>query len=415
VDHALASSLGEKGAGARVPGVKSSVNDMDVPFLDLKAQHAEIAGEVAEAIRRVVESQRFVFGPEVESLEREIAEYCEAPYAVSCASGSDAILLSLMAHGVGPGDEVICPAYSFFATAGCIARLGAIPVFADIDPDTFNVSSETVEHASLGRGRLKAILLVHLYGQAAPMDELLALAETLGVPLIEDAAQSIGARDSSGRRVGSRSRAGCFSFYPSKNLGAYGDGGIVTTGDAELAGRLRILRDHGAEPRNRHAVVGLNSRLDALQAAVLRVKLQRLDAWTTERRRRAAAYDELFLKAGAAAGSGGFGARELLLGVPLCGQEPALHVFNQYVIRVPAELRDALRGHLAQHSIGSEVYYPVPLHLQECFQGAGPATGELPNAEAAAGETLALPIFPELRDAQQQRVAATIQAFLRRR
>jgi len=390
------------------------VSDTKVPFVDLQAQHAEIAGEVAEAIQGVVESQRFLFGPEVESLEREIAAYCDAPHAVSCASGSDAILLSLMAHGVGPGDEVICPAYTFFATAGCIARLGAVPVFADIDPDTFNVSTETVERAARDRERLKAVLPVHLYGGAAPMDELLALAETLGVPLIEDAAQAIGARDSSGRRVGSRSRAGCFSFYPTKNLGAYGDGGIITTVDPELAGRLRVLRDHGAERRGRHAVVGLNSRLDALQAAVLRVKLKRLDAWTTARRQRAAFYDELFRKAGAAAGSGGFGAPGLPLRVPLCGPEPSLHVFNQYVIRVPSELRDALRSQLAGQRIASEVYYPVPLHLQECFRGPGTGAGELPHAERAARETLALPIYPELEEAQQQRVVEAIDGFLRR-
>jgi dTDP-4-amino-4,6-dideoxygalactose transaminase len=390
------------------------VSDTDLPFLDLKAQHAEIAGEIADAIGRVVESQRFVFGPEVESLEREIAAYCEAPHAVSCASGSDAILLALMAHGVGPGDEVICPAYTFFATAGCIARLGAVPVFADIDPDTFNVSAESVERAARGRGRLKAILPVHLYGQAAPMDELLALAGSLDLPVVEDAAQSIGARDDRGQRVGSRSRAGCFSFYPSKNLGAYGDGGMVTAGDPELATQLRVLRDHGAQPRHRHAVVGLNSRLDALQAAILRVKLRRLDAWNAARGRRAALYDELFRKAGAAVGSGGFDEPKLPLRVPACASQPSLHVFNQYVIRVPAKLRDVLRDHLAQQHIGSEVYYPVPLHQQECFRGAAPPAGELPHAERAAGETLALPIYPELADAAQQRVVETIQGFLRR-
>jgi dTDP-4-amino-4,6-dideoxygalactose transaminase len=387
------------------------MSDLRVPLLDLKPQYAQIRKQIDEAIRRVVGSQHFVLGPEVEALEEEIASYCGTRFAVGCASGSDAILLALMVHGIGPGDEVICPTYTFFSTAGSISRLGATPVFADIDPRTFNATGESLLAAAKRCTRLKAIIPVHLFGQAAPMAEILALGQELGVPIIEDAAQAIGARDTDGQRVGSRGHIGCFSFYPSKNLGGYGDGGIVTTNDESLAERLRALREHGAKPKHHHPIVGLGSRLDALQAAVLRVKLAHLDAWSARRRDNAATYDELFTEAGAGAGPGDPGASVLPVRIPVPDRAPALHIFNQYVIRVPAQLRDPLLEYLRQHDVGAEVYYRVPLHLQECFRPLGLAPGDLPVSERAARETLALPIFPELTGEQIRTVVHRVQAF----
>lgn len=387
---------------------------MRVPLLDLKAQYAAIRPEIEAAVGRILESQRFVLGPEVEALERELAAWCGVRHAVTCGSGSDALLLALMALDVGPGDEVVCPAYTFFSTAGSVARLGATPVFADVDPRTLNVDARTLEAAARSRGALKALLPVHLFGRPAPMGAILALGDRLGAAVIEDAAQAIGAQDAGGRRVGGLGRLACFSFYPSKNLGAYGEGGAVTTDDEALADALRVLRVHGSDGSGRHRRVGLNSRLDALQAAVLRVKLRHLEAWTEARRARAAAYDELFSKAGAAAGPGEFEDLALPVRTPLRPPEPARHAFNQYVIRVPARRRDALRGFLDAQQVGSAVYYPLPLHLQPCFASLGNAPGDLPAAERAARETLALPIYPELTRAQLEFVVERVADFLRR-
>lgn len=385
---------------------------MHVPLLDLKAQYASIREPVRAAIDRVLESQSFVLGPEVEGLEKELADYCEVTHAIGCASGSDAILLALMAHGVGAGDEVLCPAYTFFATAGSVARLGAVPVFVDIDPATYNMDPVAARAAAARCRRLRAIQPVHLFGQAADPEAWLALGREYGVPVIEDAAQAIGARDASGRRVGSRSTVGCFSFFPSKNLGGYGDGGLLTTNDSELADRLRLLRMHGSRDRYLHPLLGVNSRLDALQAAVLRVKLVHLDAWSAARREHAASYDRAFVALGARSSSvpwapGGFPVR-----TPAAPPEPAWHVYNQYVIRIPAERRDALQKHLAAGGIGSAIYYPLGLHLQDCFAPLGYRPGSLPETERASRETLALPVYPELTPAQLDHVVASVAEFL---
>jgi dTDP-4-amino-4,6-dideoxygalactose transaminase len=386
-------------------------DDVRVPLLDLEVQYGAIRHEVDAALRRVLDSQHFVLGPEVRALEQEIAAYCGVPHAVACASGSDALLLVLMALGIGAGDEVICPAYSFFASAGVIARLGAIPVFADIDPRTFNASAETLREAADRCGRPRAIMAVHLYGQASNMGEILSLSEQLDLPVIEDAAQSIGARDGDGRTVGSRGVAGCFSFYPTKNLGGFGDGGIVTTSDGHLAERLKILREHGAEPDHDHVEIGLNSRLDALQAAVLRVKLRSLDGWSARRRHNAALYAELFEKAGGGVGPGDFGDLLLPVRVPVVADSPAVQSFNQFVIRVPGEARNGLRDHLTEHAVGSEIYYRRPLHLNSCFRSLDYVEGDFPCAELAARENLALPIYPELEEVQIRRVVELIRRY----
>lgn len=385
---------------------------MKVPLLDLKAQYRTIRDDVLAAIDRVLESQSFILGSEVTELETEIAAYCESRFAVGCASGSDALLLALMAVGVGPGDEVVCPAYTFFATGGSIARLGATPVWADIDPITFNLDPEAARATALRCTRLKAFLPVHLFGQAADVDAYLALGREFGVPVIEDAAQAIGTRDATGRTAGSRGSVGCFSFFPSKNLGAFGDAGVLTTQEADIADRLAILRVHGSKPKYHHRLIGINSRLDALQAAVLRVKLPHLDDWTRARQENAAWYDRVFAEAGATAGDFRSSDATLELRTPQPPQPPARHIYNQYVIRVPAPLRDGLRQHLAGHGIGTEIYYPVCLHLQECFAYLGGKQGDLPASEAAARETLALPIYPEITREQQGYVVARIVEYV---
>jgi len=387
---------------------------LEVPLLDLRAQYAVIRTEIEAAVANVLESQSFVLGPEVEAFEEAIADYCGARFAVGCASGSDALLLALMALGVGPGDQVVCPTYSFFATAGAIVRAGAEPVFADIDPAHYNVSAATLERAAARCQRLRALLPVHLYGQAAELEGIEALADACGVPVIEDAAQAIGSMDARGRRVGATGRVGCFSFYPTKNLGGFGDGGLLTTGDEALARALRVLRVHGAKTRYHHGVVGMNSRLDALQAAVLRVKLRHLEHWTQARRGNAEHYDALFAAAGAADSRVPLEDGGLALRTPARPPEPARHVFHQYVVRVPGALRDRLRAHLAERGIGTAIYYPLPLHRQECFRNLGYAEGSLPEAERAARETLALPIHAELRREQREHVAASVVDFLRR-
>jgi len=385
---------------------------INVPLLDLKAQYDTIRDEIEPVVREVIESQWFIGGPNVSALEEDIASYCGTSHALGCASGSDAILLALMAIGVQPGDQVIVPTYTFFSTAGSVSRLGATPVFADIDPATYNVTVDTIRAAASCCDRLKAIMPVHLFGQAVDMDGMLELGRELDVPVIEDAAQAIGCRDATGTRVGSRGDIGCFSFFPSKNLGTFGDGGVCTTNDETYANTINILRNHGGQPKYYHRVIGMNSRLDALHAAVLRVKLRHLDAWSEGRRANAAFYDEHFAKAGAKTSvtplhDGG---------LPLRTPEPcvagATHIYNQYVIRVPAGVRDELRASLRDQGIGNEVYYPVPLHRQECYADLGYDAGALPHAEAAAEQTIALPVYPELTEEQRLHVVQTVTAFV---
>ena len=388
------------------------MREVTVPLLDLKLQYTTIKTEVDEAIGRVVDSQHFILGPEVSELEREIAEYCGCAHAVSCASGTDAILLALMVLGVGAGDQVICPAYTFFATAGSIARLGAVPVFVDIDPVTYNMDPHRVRTVAQRCTRLRAIMPVHLFGQSADMEAFVGLGEEFGVPIIEDAAQALGSRDRQGHPAGTLGAVGCFSFYPTKNLGGFGDGGSITTSDAGLAERLAVLRAHGARNKYEHDEVGLNSRLDALQAAVLRVKLRHLDAWSDARRANAAAYDRAFAAAGGGTSALPADGADLPVQTPHPPVAPAMHIYNQYVIRVPAAIRDALRERLRQRRVGTEIYYPVPLHLQVCFRSLGYAEGDLPQSEAASAQTLVLPIFPELTREQLEHVAGTVIEFV---
>jgi dTDP-4-amino-4,6-dideoxygalactose transaminase len=384
-----------------------------VPLLDLKAQYATIKNEIKAAIERVVESQYFIMGPDVADLEKAIAEYVGAKFAIGCASGSDAIMLALMALGIGRDDEVICPSFTFFATGGYTTKVGAIPVYADIDPVTYNMDPDDVRRVAKKCKRLKAIMPVHLFGQAADMEAYVQLGKELGVPIVEDAAQAIGTRDAQGVRAGTRGAIGCFSFFPSKNLGAFGDGGIVTTNDAELADKLSILRVHGGKPKYYHKWIGVNSRLDSLQAAILNVKLKHLDNWSKGRQRNAAHYDKKFKAAGALTSSTPLDSGS---GMPLRTPHPApakaWHIYNQYVIRVPAELRDPLRTHLTEKKIGTEIYYPVPLHLQECFAYLKYKKGDLPESESAANETLALPIYPELTQQQLDYVADTVVQYV---
>ena len=368
-----------------------------VPLLDLGQQHAALRDELRTAAGRVLDSQQFVLGEEVRRLEAEVAAYSGARHAVGCASGTDALLLALMALDIGAGDEVVTTPFSFFATAGAIWRAGARPRFADIDPRTYNLDPARIEAAITER--TKAIMPVHLYGQMAGMDAVGEIAARRGLAVIEDAAQAIGA-ELGGRRAGSLGRVGCFSFYPTKNLGGAGDGGMLSTQDDGLAARLRRLRVHGGETEYLHREVGLNSRLDELQAAVLRVKLPHLDAWSDARRARADTYTRLFAAA----------RLPFPLETPHVG-EGARHIFHQYVVRVPAPVRDQLMEHLRRHGVGTKVYYPLPLHLQECFRALGYAEGDLPESERAARETLALPVYPELTAEQQQYVVETITSF----
>lgn len=368
-----------------------------VPLLDLQAQYRPLREALLAAVTRVCDSQRCILGDEVVALERELADYLGVAHAVGMSSGTDALIAALMALGVGPGDEVVTPTFSFFASAGSVSRLGATPVFVDIDPHTFNVDPDAMARAITPR--TKALMPVHLYGQAADMAALVAVSQTRRVPIVEDAAQAIGAREG-GRAVGSFGRIGCFSFYPTKNLGAFGDGGLVTTNDAATADRLRLLRDHGQQPKYHHAIIGGNFRLDAIQAAVLRVKLPHLAGWTEGRRRNAARYRALFAEAG------------LLDAVTLPHERPdGYHVYNQFVVQVAR--RDELRAFLAARGIGTEIYYPVPFHRQACFADLPSASGPFPHADAAAARVLALPIYAELADAQLQRVVQAIGAFVR--
>jgi len=365
-----------------------------VPLLDLKAQFATIEGEIREAIDRVLESQYFILGPEVAALEEEVAAYSQCTYGVGVSSGTDALLVALMAIGIGPGDEVITTPYTFFATAGCIARLGARPVFVDIDPQTYNIDPSGIEAVITPRTR--AIMPVHLYGQMADMDPIMEIAQRHDLYVIEDAAQAIGA-EYKGRRAGSIGHLGCFSFFPSKNLGGIGDGGMAVTNDPELADRMKLLRGHGARPKYHHKLVGGNFRLDALQAAVLRVKLKYLDEWTAARQRNAERYRQLFAEAGTPVGlphDAGYGR----------------HIYNQFVMH--SDRRDALMAHLKARQIGIEIYYPVPMHLQECFADLGYEPGDFPISETAALETVAIPVYPELREEMLSHVVRLIVDFV---
>ncbi|HLW25451.1 MAG TPA: DegT/DnrJ/EryC1/StrS family aminotransferase [Steroidobacteraceae bacterium] len=387
---------------------------MHVPLLDLKAQFAQIRGEVMPLIERVCATQQFILGENVRALEAELARYLSSAESIGVSSGTDALLLALMGLEIGPGDAVITSAFSFFATAGTIARAGARPVFCDIEADTFNLSPVAVQsfierecstvdgqlvHRASG-ARVRALMPVHLYGQAADMQALMAIARAHGLKVIEDAAQAIGTEDARGERVGSLGDVGCFSFFPSKNLGAFGDAGLCTANDADLAERLRVLRVHGGKPKYFHSLIGGNFRIDELQAVVLRVKLKYLDGWSEARQRNAAFYD-------AAISQAALGDRLIIPPV-----RPGRHIFNQYVVR--ARDRDALRAHLSECGVGTEIYYPVPLHLQRCFTYLGYRSGDLPQSERAAAETLALPIYPELTHAQLEHVVASTVGFYAR-
>jgi dTDP-4-amino-4,6-dideoxygalactose transaminase len=369
---------------------------MKVPLLDLRPQHEALRDELFTAVERVLDSLQFVLGPEVKELERELAEYSQVSHAIGCASGSDALLLALMALDIQPGDEIITSPFTFFATGSAITRVSARPVFVDINPHSFNINTDLVAAAITPRTR--AIIPVHLYGQCADMEPLRAIGEKHNLPLIEDAAQAIGAEDR-GRRAGSMGLMGCLSFYPSKNLGAAGDAGMVTTKDGGVAARLRSLRVHGAATEYHHDEVGINSRLDSLQAAVLRVKLRHLEEWSAARREKAARYTQLLE-----------GAKLDFEVIPPFVRSDGKHIFHQYVIRVPRH-HDALMAHLIAQGIGTRVYYPVPLHLQQCFAFLGYGAGDFPEAESAARDTMALPCFPELTDEQQQYVVEMIAGF----
>jgi dTDP-4-amino-4,6-dideoxygalactose transaminase len=386
---------------------------LSVPLLDLKLQYEALKPELERALLQVAASQMFILGPAVKSLESRLAEYTQCKSAIGVSSGTDALLLALMALGIGHGDEVLTSPYSFFATAGTIARTGARPVFLDIDPVSYNLSparvaeflgkrcrrngAEVIDQAT--GGRVRAIMPVHLYGQAAEMDELMALAREYGLRVIEDAAQALGT-EYKGRRVGSFGDVGCFSFFPSKNLGAFGDAGLCTANDPDLAERLRIMRVHGGKPKYYHKVIGGNFRIDEIQAAVLEVKLGHLEAWHAGRQRNAGFYDRAFARAG-------IGDR-VTTPVALPGHR---HIYNQYVLRVPQ--RDALRTYLADCGIGTEIYYPVSLHMQECFAYLGYRPEDCPESARAAGETLAVPIYPELTDTQLQHVVDSVARFVK--
>src|SRR3954452_23238858 len=369
---------------------------MSVPLLDLEAQYHPLRDEILAAITRVCDSQRFIMGPEIDALERELSALLGVPHAITVSSGTDALLLALMALGITAGDEVVTTTFSFFATAGAIVRVGARPVLVDIDPDTFNI--DVAQAIAAITPRTKAIMPVHLFGQSADLDPLMQAADRAGIAVIEDAAQAIAGSYKS-RPLGGIGALGCFSFFPSKNLGAFGDAGLVTATDDALAAKARLLRTHGMAPKYYHHVVGANFRMDALQAAILRVKAPHLDAWTEGRRRNAATYRRLFHEA----------RLDGTIGLP---SEPAdrLHIYNQFVVRTPE--RDALKRHLDEHGIGNEIYYPVPFHLQPCFADLGYARGAFPHAERAAAETLAIPIYGELTDAQQRTVVSTIEQFV---
>jgi len=407
---------------------------MKVPILDLTRQYKAIKPEIDVAVARVLASGRFILGPEVKAFEEEVAKYAGAKHAIGVASGTDSILLSLKALGIGAGDAVIVPSFTFFATAGVVHNVGATPIFADIDPKTFNLdpadlrrilessptnpTNPTNSMNPINSSVVKAIIPVHLYGQIADMDEIMAIAKEYNIAVVEDAAQAIGAKYRSAvhssqlnephephkpglfaRKAGSIGDLGCFSFFPTKNLGAYGDGGMIVTNDDELAEKVSILRVHGSKPKYYHRMVGTNSRLDAIQAAILRVKLPHLDGWTTARQRVAAGYDEML---------------QDVHGIEVPYRAPdRTHIFHQYTIRVLNGKRDVLQKYLKEHGIGTFVYYPLPLHLQECFQDLGYKNGDLPESEHASQEVLSLPVFPELTEEEQEYVVEQIKGFVK--
>ncbi len=372
-----------------------------VPLCDLQTQYRKLESRILAAISQVLASGQVILGTEVAALEEELAAYCGAAHGIGCASGTDALSLALHALGIGPGDEVILPPFTFFASAGSVCRAGARPVFVDIDPITYNLDPLQVETKITRRTR--AIMAVHLYGQCADMEALWPVAERHDLPIIEDAAQAIGA-EYSGKRAGSLGSIGCFSFYPSKNRGAYGDAGLCVTSDPDLAGRMKCLRVHGMEPKYYHRHIGWNARLDAVQAAILRVKLPHLEEWTEQRQAAAMRYDALIEENHLT----GFLTRP-------ARARNRRHVFNQYVVRVGDALRDALVKHLKADGIACEIYYPVPLHLQDCLAYLGYGKGDFPASEEASRSVLALPIFPEITAEQQRRVVGSCAAFLRQR
>jgi dTDP-4-amino-4,6-dideoxygalactose transaminase len=394
---------------------------MRVPLLDLKPQYKLLKKDLDEALIRVAESQYFILGAEVEKMEQAFCEYLKCSYALGVSSGTDALLIALMAIDIKPGDEIIVPSYSFFATAGVVFRLHAVPVFADIDPVTFNIDPDEIRRKITRK--TKAIIPVHLYGQSAAMEEIMGIARSKKIKVIEDAAQAIGAQYKDERPAGTIGDIGCFSFFPSKNLGCFGDGGLVVTNDQELAKKLKILRVHGAEPKYYHKIIGGNFRLDAIQAAVINVKLPFLSKWSEKRRRNAEAYNKLFVKARLSDGPGRitFDSRNPVL-IPKAvykpekGPQPGevqrmanYHIYNQYIIRVAK--RDELRQFLTDNNIGTEIYYPLPFHMQECFSDLGYKLGDFPYAEEAANSSIALPIYPELGKEQIEYVVNKIKEF----
>lgn len=371
----------------------TGVSSRQVPLLDLVAQHATLREEMLAELIPLIDSQRFIMGPAVGELESALADYCQVPHAIGCANGSDALLLAWMALDIQPGDEIITTPFSFFATAGSISRMGAVPVFVDIEDATFNIDANQLEDACKKHKRVKAIQPVHLYGGSADMDPILSLAERHGVAVVEDAAQAIGA-EYKGQRCGGIGTIGCFSFYPGKNLGAYGEAGLVTTKDKALAERIRKLRTHGGSNKYFHEFIGMNSRIDTLQAAVLKVKLKYLDTWTEARQRNAALYRQLI---------------QAPVALPQVQPYQTRHVFNQFTIQ--ANRRDELKEFLAANGIGSEIYYPLPLHLQECYAHLGHKPGSFPVSESCAQRALSLPVYPELEGDAIRYVAERINAF----
>ena len=378
--------------GANITTHNTPLTMTHIPLCDLSGQFAPIREEIRQSIDAVLDSQQFIMGPQVRELEKQIAKYCQTPHAVGCSSGSDALLLALMALDIGPGDEVLTSPFTFFATAGAIARLGATPVFVDINPQDYNIDTGLIESAITANTR--AIIPVHLFGQMADMDTIMDIARQHDLYVIEDAAQSIGA-EYQGRRAGSFGNAGCFSFFPSKNLGGLGDGGMVTTNDEELANKMRILRSHGANPKYHHALIGGNFRLDTIQAAALVIKLRHLDSWNQSRQDVAARYQSLFAERNS----------QLGIGLPLT-KAHYTHVYNQYVVNLGN--RNQTQQFLTERGVGTGVYYPQPLHLQECFAYLGYQTGDLPVSEAACDRVLALPMFPALARADQEIVVTTL-------
>lgn len=391
---------------------------MKVPLLDLKPQYKKLKKELDETLIRIAESQYFILGPEVEKMEKLLSEYLRCNYCLGVSSGTDALLIALMAIDIKPGDEVIVPTYSFFATAGVVARLNAVPVLVDSDPVTFNIDEKEIEKRITSK--TKAIIPVHLFGQSCEMNEILDIAKKHNLKVIEDAAQAIGTQYKDGRCVGTIGDIGCFSFFPSKNLGCFGDGGLVTTNDKDLAERLRILRVHGGEPKYYHKIIGGNFRLDALQAAIISVKLPFLDSWSEKRRKNASSYSKYFIEAGLSTEEGKtfFDEHNKVLLPKAVYKDKAAelknyHIYNQYIIRV--EKRDELRKFLAEKEIGTEIYYPIPFHLQECFAYLNHKRGDFPIAEQQADTSIALPIYPELTEEQLYYVVDMIREFFNKK